>query len=184
VSAWRRGQTADVEVTEDLVLTASHDVLVTQFMVGSAVGCPDACVVPRVACPNGPSGIGDPSQLQIISSAHFAREYLVLVPEDYRENHVSIAAPLAARVTLDGAPVMLEAIGNSAMGAARVEVSAGLHRATADVPFGMYVYGYDCDVSYALPGRAALSRRADRPTIRWRMVDAPPAATRRPLPRR
>lgn len=146
------GQTADVEVTEDFVLTASHDVLVTQFMVGSAVGCPDACVVPRVACPNGPSGIGDPSQLQIISSAHFAREYLVLVPEDYRENHVSIAAPLAARVTLDGAPVMLEAIGNSAMGAARVEVSAGLHLATADVPFGMYVYGYDCDVSYAYPG--------------------------------
>jgi hypothetical protein len=31
-------------------------------------------------------------------------------------------------------------------------VSAGTHHLTGTQPFGVALYGYDCDVSYALPG--------------------------------
>ncbi len=148
------GEIAEARVDHDVVITASGPISVGQFMVGWAYECaqdPMGCTAPRRdQC--GRTDTGDPSMLIVTPTSLWRANYLVLVPDDYSENYLTITAPIGARVEVEGSRVTLAAIGDGAFAGARVPVREGLVRVTADQPIALYVYGYDCAVSYAYPG--------------------------------
>ena len=160
------GELVEVSTALDFVIDATGPIAVAQFMVGSEypgfeagcdrVGNPDGCAIPaEPACFEGNTAIGDPSFLLAVPMTQFRREYFVLVPEDYRDDYFSVVAREGTTVDLDGTPLDLQSgtrIGDSDWFALRLQVLDGQHRVTSEDPFGLTVYGYDCDVSYAYPG--------------------------------
>jgi hypothetical protein len=89
-----------------------------------------------------------------VPTRQWLEEYIVLTPEGFSVNHLTIVTQGPTSVTLDGSP--LSAAGTPIAGTDftlyRPEVSAGVHRVRADRPVGLYAYGFDCYVSYAYPG--------------------------------
>jgi len=165
-----RGQFIQFESDRDMIVGATQPVSVAQFMVGSGyarpggtcnpnAGISSGCAIPRSrSCPDlfgSPrTAIGDPAFLMNVPNNQFRRDYVFLVPSDYVENYITVIAPQGATLTLDGAPIT----GDRQRGAVgswdviRAPVSVGVRRIDASAPIGLYVYGYDCDVSYAYPG--------------------------------
>ena len=45
----------------------------------------------------------------------------------------------------------------------RLPITPGVHRLTATKPVGLFVYGYDSDVSYGYPGGAGLAQEEVTP---------------------
>ena len=69
-------------------------------------------------------------------------------------NYASVVSDAATTLTLDGVAVAEPAqpIGTTGRVVRWLEVGAGAHRLRGSAPFALYVYGYDCDVSYAYAG--------------------------------
>ena len=172
----RSGQVLEFLSTEHFVIRADSAISVAQFMVGSSYpgpenGCtrdpestlPQTCTIPgEFDCIQG-SGIGDPAQLMLVADEQMRDDYLFLVPTGYEVsrsgevvslNYASVVSEAAATLTLDGLPVTEpgEPIGTSGRVVRWLDVSAGAHRLRGSAPFSLYVYGYDCDVSYAYAG--------------------------------
>jgi hypothetical protein len=81
------------------------------------------------------------------------------VPDKYALNYVTIIAPAGADVKLDGSSLgaaAFAAVPQSSWQVARLAIGAGTHSLTADKKVGLFVYGYDDDVSYGYPGGAGL----------------------------
>ena len=86
--------------------------------------------------------------------------YIFLSPADYEEDWFTVVVPLTIEsLVLDGSPMdtsSMAQIGDTTYGYIYHDVSvpttAQPHTITGSEPFGLYVYGYDCDVSYAYPG--------------------------------
>lgn len=124
-------------------VTANHKILVAQFMEGSTVA----------------GNTGDPSMTVAVPIDQFRSDYLFHAPTNYQTNYVDIVAPVAAVITLDGAPIPpIVAIGTSGWGLARINplsngpAGDGNHRILGNVGFGIQVYGYGMDTSYWYPG--------------------------------
>ena len=163
-----RGEFTEFESTRNHYIAASHPVSVAQFMVGSsypgsANGCDrnpifgdsSGCAIPGT-CDSG-SGIGDPAFLMNVPRGQFREDYIVLTPTGYEQDFLTIVAPEGASVTIDGAAVPgggseTLSVESTLYRVYRAPVAPGVHRVEADVPVGLYAYGYDCDVSYAYPG--------------------------------
>ena len=159
-----RGEVVEFTETRDFVLTASQPVSMSQFMVGSLYPGEPTCyqtsfgTLVRSGCAIdsnascGQSAIGDPAFLVNVPTDQFLSDYIVLTPSQYQEDYLTIIAPSGATIRLDGTPI---SAGRSSLGGwdiIRIPVADGVHRVDADVAFGLYAYGYDCDVSYAYPG--------------------------------
>lgn len=159
-----RGEVITFEETRDFVLNASNPVSLSQFMVGSMYPGEPGCyqnsigtiIRNRCAIPNssscGGSAIGDPAFLVNVPTDQFLSDYIVQTPSQYVQDYFNIVAPSGAEIRIDGSPVTAPRTSLSGWDIMRVPVSDGVHRVDADVAFGLYAYGYDCDVSYAYPG--------------------------------
>lgn len=110
------------------------------------------CAIPTTC--NGRSGIGDPAFLLSVPVNQYLSNYVVLTPDGYAEDYLTIVAPRDASVTLDDTVLPFEdAELLGAWALYRPAVAGGVsHRVTATQPVGLSAYGYDCDVSYAYPG--------------------------------
>ena len=106
-------------------------------------------------------GLGAGSKPEIGEAVKLATEqyrttYLFHAPINYESNFVNITAPMAAKVTLDAAPVAgFKAIGATGYGVVRLELGDnidGNHRVESDKPVGISVYGYGQYTSYWYPG--------------------------------
>ena len=91
-----------------------------------------------------------------VPTDQFLSDYIVLTPSQYVEDYLNIIAPSGVTVRLDGSPVTTSPQRLAGWDIYRVPVADGVHRVEADVAFGLYAYGYDCDVSYAYPGGLSL----------------------------
>ncbi len=124
----------------DFVITASHKVLVAQYMEGQEAG----------------GDTGDPAMAQAVPTDQYRKSYLFHAPTNYEVNYVNVTAPMNANVLLDGAPVTgFTQLGGSGLGVARVTLPNGAngnHTITGDVGFGISVYGYGQYTSYWYPG--------------------------------
>lgn len=133
------GEDLSFQTASDVMVTASRPVQVGQYLVGSRA-----------------SGSfwerkGDPSQILVLPTAQYDRDFLFLVPEICDEDWLTIVAPAGAAVLLDGAtvdPASFSPIGAGAWTRAHVAVADGVHRIASDVPVAVSVYGYDVDTSY------------------------------------
>ena len=124
------------------LIVADQKVLVAQYMEGQEAG----------------GGTGDPAMALAVPVEQFRTSYLFHAPVNYESNYVDVTAPMGAVVTLDGAPLVLQPIGTSGYGLARVyplgngPLGDGNHSMSGDQPFGITVYGYGQYTSYWYPG--------------------------------
>jgi hypothetical protein len=138
------GQFCDVKVMGDTEISSSEPILVGHFLESSTW-------LNRAG--TNAVGTGDPSMAIAVPIEQFRKDYAVLVPSQYAENYISIAAAATGGVTLDNVPVTLTAFpGGGTHRAARVLVPAGPHKITCADGCGITVYGYSGSVSYMFAG--------------------------------
>ena len=125
------------------MITASHKVLVAQYMEGSQVA----------------GGTGDPSMALAVPVEQYRTQYLFHAPLNYTTSYVDVIARTGTAVTLDGQLLTgFTPIGTSGYSLARVTPlgpgtgGVGNHTITGSTPFGISVYGYGQDTSYWYPG--------------------------------
>ena len=125
------------------MITASHKVLVAQYMEGSTVA----------------GNTGDPSMSLAVPVDQYRSSYLFHAPTNYTTNYVDVIALMGSIVMLDGEPITsFTPIGTSGYGVARVTplgngpLGDGNHAIDGSSPFGISVYGYGMDTSYWYPG--------------------------------
>ncbi len=122
--------------------------------------CPNGhgCVVSEGPPPYVCEPIGDPALILWPPVAVWRDHYVLLSPEAYRANFVTIVVPDGATATVDGADVgELSAVGASGYSATRLALEPGVHVLTGTAPVGVVAYGFDDDVSYGYSGGSNLS---------------------------
>lgn len=98
--------------------------------------------------------IGDPAFVTAVPIERFRDDYLVLIPEGYNKDFITIIRPAGLEVTLDANPITetFAAVGDGDFETASIEVDAGVYVLEADEPFGVLAHGLDSAVSYGYPG--------------------------------
>lgn len=96
----------------------------------------------------------------------FLDHYTVNVPASgSNRNFINVIAPNSevGKVKLDGAtitPASFQAIGTSGFSGAKIPVSPGFYNLTGNLPFGVFVYGFDSTESFGYPGGLSLASAA------------------------
>ncbi len=176
VPTLNQGQSFEFETTQDFLINADKPVLVAQYMASSYA----TVTAGSMPCTNDAScksqygilatctsagftkecaAIGDPSMILDVATTQYLDEYLFLVPDKYKLNYVTIIAPQGATVKLDGNPLLssgFSTIPGTSWTVARLPIAAGKHALVGNQKVGLFVYGYDDDVSYGYPGGAGL----------------------------
>ncbi|MFU8804833.1 MAG: IgGFc-binding protein [Bradymonadaceae bacterium] len=149
------GEWRQFEVRDHFELAADRPVSMVQYMVGSNwTGIPRECNQGIDAF--SPTGIGDPAMAVAVPIDQFRDNYIILTPNNYERDYLNIIVPIGEDVRIDGRSIADEywqPVGTrNRFEVAVVPVTSGYHTLSADIPFGVVSYGYDCHVSYASPG--------------------------------
>ncbi len=105
----------------------------------------------------------DPFMLGVPSEEQFVSRYLVTTPaQGFPRNFINMIAHISVinSVRLDGTLVdsnLWQNIPGTEYWGAQIEVGIGLHTATANAPFGLYIYGFDSFESYGYTGGLGFS---------------------------
>lgn len=176
------GEVVEFATTLDFALSATGPVSLTQMMVGSSYPSPAnaSCVrgeegfppfIPGTSEQNcaipdtcGGSGIGDPAMLMAVPTRQFRDNYILLTPSNYTQDFLSLVAPTGTIIEIDGNPLAVSPTSRLSAGGRQWDiykqgVPDGVHTVTGGQAFGLYAYGYDCDVSYAYAGGLNLESR-------------------------
>lgn len=142
------GETLEFELEPSIIVSADKPISVGQFMVGSTH--------PGVSenCTSKPTGIGDPAFMVDVPQTQFRKNYVVFTPDGYAQDWINIVKRTRSSVTFDGSSLSKSGteIGSTGWEVIRKEVQPGTHTVEGSAAFGLYAYGYECDVSYAYPG--------------------------------
>jgi hypothetical protein len=138
----------DAEAPIDVRVTGDKPILIAQYMQGQLAV---------------PSGAGDPSMSLAVPIAQYRSEYIFTASTTYESNFVNVIGRIGIDVMLDGEPLDGDAsdVGDSDYQVIRARLPAGgsgVHRISADQPFGLVVYGYGRYTSYMYPGGLDLKR--------------------------
>jgi hypothetical protein len=164
VSKLEAGESYQVDAASAFMVASDKPISVVHLMHGQGAvqvpvapiyneefETPDGC-----AMDNGQANIGDPAMSVVVPFEQFLDEYQFLTPDTYRYDFLTFTAksPTDPQIEMDGVAVPLtwSTLPGSDLRFARVRVEDGPHRVTGNVPFGIEVHGYDCNVSYAYPG--------------------------------
>jgi hypothetical protein len=171
-----KGQSVSFHTTGSFVVEASGPILLTQFMASAEhTGAADInhpCTTDNqctglgfeAACHEGYCGpVGDPAMILVPPVEQFRNDYVFLVPDDYYLDYATFIVPMDIQLTLDDTkltqkPTSVGTIGGTAYGLLHMTLTDGKHRASADQPFGVLVYGVDAYVSYGYPAGLDLKR--------------------------
>lgn len=171
-----QGQFYEFETTADFLITASKPVMVAQYMASSyaTMTKENPSCTTDASCKNNHgviakcesagfskvcAPIGDPSLILDVATTQYLKDYLFLVPDKYKLNFLTVISTQGATVKLDGSTLFasgFKSVAGSTWTVARLPVGPGKHQLTSDKPMGLFVYGYDDDVSYGYPGGAGL----------------------------
>ena len=180
VPTLNKGKFFEFVTDKDFVMDASGPILVAQYMASSfasvtALGgtcevdsdclklhgymgrCQTYVGSPEKYC----EPIGDPSMMLDVATSQFLDDYVFLVPDKYATNYISVIVSKGTIVQVDGqfqVPSWFETIPGTNWQVARLPIQPGAHHLKADKPVGLFVYGYDDDVSYGYPGGAGLGQ--------------------------
>lgn len=126
------GEFFDSLINKPLQITSNKPILVAQYSHGYNIG----------------DSIGDPMMLLVSPTQQFLKSYRFATPVHGEWRHfINVVIPTIAipRLRLDGAPVdssLFEQIGISRYSIGYIQVEYGSHSIEADLPFGMYSYGF------------------------------------------
>jgi hypothetical protein len=104
---------------------------------------------------NTDDNIGDPSLILAIPAARYRDAYVLMVPDDYSTNWITLIKTTTTTVNVDATLVAqseFTSIGGGAWEFAYVELPPGVHEVTGDETFGVVAYGFNSAVSYGYPG--------------------------------
>ncbi len=124
------------------------------FEHGQYIKCESHAACPNVAQPETDASIGDPAYILSVPYEQYRSDYVLMIPEQYEENHVNISAPAHLTVSLNGQEMpedLFESFGNGFFKVARIPLAPGVHRVSAGEPVGVIVYGWSLYVSYGYP---------------------------------
>jgi len=182
-----QGQYLEFETTKDFVIEANKPILVTQYMASSFAtvttvpikttcnsdaqckqnyGYEARCESGGFLQPKWCRPIGDPSMILDVATSQYLDDYVFLVPNKYKQNYITVIASQGTSAQLDKKNLtggnFMQIAGTKWM-VGRQAISPGVHRLTATKPVGLFVYGYDSDVSYGYPGGAGLAQDDSKP---------------------
>ena len=143
------GEWAEFYATADFIITATHPLLVGQYLVSQD---------------HTQQVTGDPALTTFPPVEQYRDRYIFLVPATFDYDYAVVIQPQGATVTLDGLSLPGEfsscttstagTIDNTTWDVIRCPLEDGVHTLTADQPVGLAVYGYGPAGSYAYPGGA------------------------------
>ena len=147
------GQMHETFVDSDFTATSTEPIMIGQILVSGNYTDTNLLV-------------GDPSLTLFPAVEQYRSSYLVLVPESYDSNYISISQPAAdAPAQIDGAALpaacdvgMTGKLAGVDYIARRCPVQPGAHNITGASPFGITVYGYYRYGSYAFVGGAYVKK--------------------------
>jgi len=148
------GEWFEFESGQDFEIIATKPILVGQFLAAQDAPEPNVNGIPQP----GDAGIGDPAFILAVPYEQYRQEYVVLAPNKYELDYVTITAPTGAEVYFDEMlldPADFEPIGTGEFSAIRFLIEDGSHEVRseqASEKIGIIVYGYDQYVSYGYPG--------------------------------
>ena len=125
--------------------------------------------------------IADPFMMAAPPAEQFISAYVVTTPaEGFSSHYLNVIAPSSAAntVRIDGSPVdisLWQAIPNTDFVGAQIPISSGQHTATADQPFGLYVYGFGNYDSYGYLGGMAFPGQQSASNIALSVDDEAPS---------
>ncbi len=152
------GEIRDAWTTTDFVAEATEPLVIAQVLVSQGFT-------------SGASVGGDPSLIIPPPIDQYRRDYLFNVPTSWTKNYVVIAAPVGAKVTIDGSEpsgcVVSTAgtVGGQNWESRRCEIAVGAHRMTSDAAFGIVAFGYGSAGAYSFVGGANVRKIYEPPPI-------------------
>lgn len=153
------GEVKDAWTTTDFVVDATEPLAIAQVLVSQTFT-------------SGTAYTGDPSLTIFPPVDQYRRDYLFNVPSSWDTNWVVVAAPVGAKVTIDGkAPsgcVVAPAgkVAGKDYEARRCAIGEGAHRMHGDAAFGIVSYGYGRAGSYAVIGGANVRKIYEPPPLK------------------
>ncbi len=161
-----RGQLFETILTTASQITSTKPILVAQYSNSTSF-----------------DGVtSDPFMMLITPFEQFLGNYTFATPASgFRLNFVNVVAPPGAvgALKLDGVTIpsaAFSAIGTSGFLGAQLDLTAGTHTINGtNLPFGIFVYGFDDADSYGYPGGQSLAPIATVSTIS--SITAPPSGT-------
>ncbi len=142
------GKFCEVKIATDTAISSTEPILVGHYLESAIWQDPFF---------GGAVGEGDPSFSLGVPTEQFRTEYTVLVPQAYGKNFLSISAPSAGAITVDGLQVALQPFAGMYRGG-RMQVVAGQHKIVCPAGCGVEVYGYSDAVSYMFAGGLDLKK--------------------------
>ena len=148
------GQTCEFGARSIFLIQSSEPILVGAFISGQSTVTEDASFGDFA---------GDPAFFLLPPEEQYRTNYSILTPETYFFSYVTVTMQPGFSLTLDGQVLDLNTFDYavepiSGLIRAHVPVDPGPHRLSAQVPFGLVVYGYDDYVSYAYTGGLNLNK--------------------------
>ena len=135
-----------------LEVEADKQIMVAQYLSSSQM-LSQSC---QSLFGHGSECVGDPAMMLIPPAEQFRKEYLFLTPGSYQANYATIIMTTGEDPTLDGSfvPDIREIEGtNFSYAIVWLGNTFRNHTLTCDKnPCGLFVYGWEMDVSYAYPG--------------------------------
>jgi hypothetical protein len=146
-----RGQFYQTLLTSASQITSSKPILVSQFSNGSSFD----------------NVVSDPFMMLIPPYEQYLGNYTVSTPASgFSRNFINLVASNSSIGSIQLDNVIIPAssftpVGSSGFSTAQLTVSLGVHRLTGgNLPFGVFVYGFDEFDSYGYPGGQSLSEVA------------------------
>gem|GEM_PF-953125 len=142
-------QWTEFYIQQPLFINADKPIMVAQYVTGSEMI--------STACQNnhGPECVGDPAMMVIPPIEQYRESYIFLTPGSYVSNFATIVKPKGVVATLNGA-VVNDFIDIASTGyqfsIAQLGNEFKRHELTCPGGCGLFVYGWEQDVSYAYPG--------------------------------
>ena len=133
-----------------LTVEANNQIMVAQYLTGSEMISLNCQTLHGNLC------VGDPAMMLIPPAEQFRKDYLFLTPGSYQANYATIVMTTGEDPTLDGSFVPdIKKIEGTDFSYAVVWLGNAFrnHTLTCEKnPCGLFVYGWERDVSYAYPG--------------------------------
>ncbi|MFT7583283.1 MAG: hypothetical protein ACI9MR_004970, partial [Myxococcota bacterium] len=145
VTLARRGDWVEIQSKVSFEINATGRVQVGQYLVSQQVT---------------EDVTGDPSLTLAVPQERFRKDYAFAVPDQgYDALYVSFVKRVGETVTIDDVAVpqgIFSTVGSGGWEAGFVSISPGVHIASGQARFGLYVYGYSNAVSFGYIGGLAL----------------------------
>jgi len=141
-----------------LEVEANNQIMVAQYLTASEM-LSKSCQSSGTSHNN---CVGDPAMMLIPPSEQFRKDYLFLTPGSYVSNFATIVMKTGESPILDGSAVTdIHEIEGTGFSYAIVDLGSAFanHTLTCENnPCGLFVYGWEKDVSYAYPGGLNLEK--------------------------